>query len=151
MNKSYLTSLIAGFVFSIGLGVSGMMDTRKVHGFLDILGKWDPSLTLVMGGGVAVTFLLFPLIFKRKSPVFENKFSLPTTIKPDKNLIIGAILFGIGWGISGLCPGPAIANLATLNPYIILFVISMLTGFFIQENMAKIKTKQPATDACTVD
>lgn len=142
MNKAYITSLITGFIFSLGLGISGMMDTKKVHGFLDIFGKWDPSLILVMGGGVAVTFLLFPIIFKRKSPVLEKKFSLPTNNKVDKNLITGAVLFGIGWGLSGLCPGPAIANIPTLNSSIILFVIFMFIGFFIQENLASSKNQK---------
>ena len=149
MNKAYISSLLSGFIFSIGLGVSGMMDTKKVQGFLDITGKWDPSLTLVLGGAVTLTLIFFPLVFKRKTPIFEKSFSLPQNNKPEKNLYIGAILFGIGWGLSGLCPGPAIANVPTLNPSIIIFVVSMLTGFYLQENLKK--SKKVIVDQCTVD
>ncbi|MFN8575714.1 MAG: DUF6691 family protein [Candidatus Sericytochromatia bacterium] len=139
MNKAILTSFISGLIFSLGLGISGMMDTKKVHGFLDIFGKWDPSLTMVLGGAVIMTLVFFPIVFKRDKPILESIFSLPKNNKPDKKLITGAILFGIGWGLSGLCPGPAIANITTFNPSIIIFVICMLIGFYLQENFNKLK------------
>lgn len=131
--KIYISSFISGLIFAIGLGISGMMSQTKVQGFLDLFGKWDPSLGLVMGGAVMVTFISFPFILKRKEPIFEKKFNVPTNKNIDKNLIIGAVLFGSGWAIGGLCPGPALANLGTLNPNIILFIFAMLIGFYIQQ------------------
>jgi len=154
MNKVNISSFFSGLLFAIGLGISGMMDTNKVQGFLDIAGKWDPSLALVMGGAVMVTFLSFPLIYKRKAPVFEKSFAIPTNKKVDKNLLIGAVLFGAGWGIGGLCPGPAIANLGSLNPSVILFVASMFTGFYLQHafaNRNNQSSKATVMEECTVD
>ena len=151
MNKINLVSFFSGLVFALGLGISGMMDASKVQGFLDLSGKWDPSLGLVMGGGVAVTFLTFPLIFKRKHPILEEKFSLPTNKKLDKPLIIGAMLFGMGWGIGGLCPGPALANLGTFRPEIVVFVLAMLTGFWIQKNFLTPKPKVVIAQEVTVE
>lgn len=131
ITKINLLSLFSGLIFSIGLGISGMMNPNKVQGFLDLSGRWDPSLALVMGGALLVTFFIYPLIIKRKEPIFEENFDLPKNKKIDKNLLIGSFLFGIGSAIGGLCPGPALANIAILNPNIILFVIAMLMGFFI--------------------
>lgn len=131
--KVAISSFISGLIFAIGLGISGMMSPSKVQGFLDLFGKWDPSLGLVMGGAVAVTFISFPFILARKEPIFEKKFNVPTNKTIDKNLIIGAVLFGAGWGIGGLCPGPAIANLATLNLNVLLFIPSLIAGFYIQQ------------------
>lgn len=128
--KEIISSLIVGLLFGAGLGVSGMMSPVKVQGFLDLLGRWDPSLALVMGGAVAITFVSFPLILKRKQPIFAQSFGLPSSVKIDKSLLIGALLFGTGWAIGGLCPGPALANLASFNPGVIAFVISMITGFW---------------------
>lgn len=142
MNKVNLVSFVSGLIFAFGLGISGMMNSDKVQGFLDLSGKWDPSLGLVMGGGVLVTFITFPFIFKRKHPILEEKFSLPTSKNIDKDLILGAVLFGMGWGIGGLCPGPALANLGTFRPEIVVFVLSMITGFWIQKQFLTPKPKQ---------
>lgn len=141
MNKVSLVSFISGLIFAFGLGVSGMMNSDKVQGFLDITGKWDPSLSLVMGGGVMVTFLTFPLIFKRKHPILEQKFNLPTSKDIDRDLILGAVLFGSGWAIGGLCPGPALANLGSFRPEIVVFVLSMIAGFWIQQKFLTPKPK----------
>lgn len=106
-NRSfYLSAFVWGLLFALGLGLSGMMDPRKVQGFLDLFGRWDPSLSLVMGGAVAVTLLSFPLIFRRSRPLLDTHFALPTATRADVNLLAGSGLFGAGWAISGMCPGP---------------------------------------------
>lgn len=156
MNKAYFSAFVSGLLFAIGLGLSGMMNPQKVQGFLDFAGKWDPSLAVVMGGAVMITFIIFPLIFKRKKPVFEASFAIPVNKKIDKNLIIGAILFGAGWGIGGFCPGPAIASIGSLNPNILLFVIAMFIGFIIEQKISISKNvanldKNIVLDKCTVD
>lgn len=126
-----LVGLITGAIFSIGLSISGMVNPNKVIGFLDFLGEWDPSLMFVMAGGVLVNTVLFSFILKRKNPLYAESFSLPTAKDIDKRLIIGSALFGIGWGIGGVCPGPGIANLITLNPKVIIFCICIVLGMFI--------------------
>ncbi len=135
MMKVKITALLIGFLFSIGLGISGMMDPVKVQGFLDLAGRWDPSLAFVMGGAVMVTLLIFPLVTRRKSPVFTDEFGLPTKNEIDKPLIIGAILFGTGWAISGLCPGPALANAFTFNIGVIGYIVAMFVGFWLHKKM----------------
>ncbi len=124
-----LIALLGGILFGLGLALSNMMDPAKVLSFLDIAGQWDPSLMLVMGGAVAVTLPGFYLILKRPYPLFEKKFYLPTSNSIDRKLVVGATLFGLGWALAGLCPGPAVAGLATANIDIIAFVIAMLAGF----------------------
>jgi uncharacterized membrane protein YedE/YeeE len=143
--KIYLSSFVSGLIFAIGLGFSGMMDPIKVQGFLDLAGKWDPSLALVMGGAVTVTFLMFPLIFKRKAPLLGGTFNLPTSVKIDKPLIGGALLFGIGWAISGLCPGPALANVATLNIGVLAYVVAMTTGWIAYQKIAVMDIRSHAS------
>jgi uncharacterized membrane protein YedE/YeeE len=132
MNKVNISSFFSGLLFAIGLGLSGMMNPHKVQGFLNITGNWDPSLAFVMGGAVLVTFFVFPIVLKKTEPYYSKDFSLPTKTKIDKKLVIGALLFGIGWGIAGMCPGPAIANLGSFNPEILIFIGSMVVGYFIQ-------------------
>ena len=110
----------AGFLFGIGLWLSGMANPRKVLDFLDISGNWDPSLILVMGGAVAVTAAAFRPLLKRKALDFKNTLDAP--------LIIGAALFGIGWGIGGYCPGPALTALSTLSADVLIFVAAMIGG-----------------------
>lgn len=131
----YVSALGAGLLFALGLGLSGMMSPLKVQGFLDLFGRWDPSLMMVMGGAVAVTFALFPLIFRRERPLFEPHFALPGSKLIDGKLLLGSGLFGMGWAISGLCPGPALANLGTLNPGVLMFVASMLGGFWLYQQL----------------
>lgn len=124
--------LIAGLLFGIGLALSSMIDPNKVLNFLDVSGNWDPSLIFVMVGALSVTLIAFRYIPKRKMPLFDNTFKLPSHTEVDKPLILGAIIFGIGWGTVGFCPGPAIssAGLGLKEP--IIFVISMLIGFSVQ-------------------
>jgi uncharacterized membrane protein YedE/YeeE len=126
-----LVGIFTGVLFSIGLSVSGMVNPNKVLGFLDIAGQWDPALIFVMAGGVLVNSILFKFILKRKNPLFGQSFSLPTSKDIDKRLIIGSALFGIGWGIGGICPGPGLANLFTLNPKVVVFVVFLVLGMFV--------------------
>lgn len=126
-----LVGIFTGVLFSIGLSVSGMVNPNKVLGFLDIAGNWDPALIFVMAGGVLVNTVLFKFILKRKNPLFDQSFSLPTSKDIDKRLIIGSALFGIGWGIGGICPGPGLANLFTLNPKVVVFVVFLVLGMFV--------------------
>jgi len=115
-------------LFALGLIISAMVNPAKVIGFLDLFGDWDPSLALVMAGGLAVTTPAFRLILKRDKPLLDSSFSLPTRKDIDPRLIGGAVLFGIGWGIAGLCPGPAITLLVTFDGSIWLFVLAMAGG-----------------------
>lgn len=126
-----LVGILSGVLFSVGLSVSGMVNPHKVLGFLDFSGEWDPALMFVMAGGVLVNTVLFKFILKRKNPLFGESFSLPTNKDIDKRLILGSALFGIGWGTGGICPGPGLANLFTLNPNAIVFCVFMILGMFI--------------------
>ncbi|QQE63861.1 YeeE/YedE family protein [Leptolyngbya sp. BL0902] len=126
--QQHLVTLVSGLLFGLGLGYAQMIDPEKVIGFLDLLGSWDPTLAFVMGGAVAVTLVTFRFILKRPHPIFGSKFYVPTRQDIDKPLILGAALFGIGWGIGGYCPGPAITALVlgSLNP--VLFLGAMVLG-----------------------
>ena len=131
MNKIF--SLLSGFIFGLGLTVSSMTNPAKVIGFLDITDNWDPSLMFVMIGAIAISAPLFYLLRNKTKPLFDLKFEIPTTKKIDKKLILGASIFGIGWGMVGFCPGPAIASLALLKPFSIIFVIAMVGGFYMSK------------------
>ncbi len=128
--KQNILALITGIIFGIGLCVSRMADPEKVLGFLDITGNWDPSLMLVMGGALAVTIVAFKFVLKRDQPIFADLFHLPTKTDLDKKLITGAALFGVGWGMIGFCPGPAITatGFGLTSPYLV--VAMMILGFF---------------------
>lgn len=126
-----ISGLVVGILFGLGLAASGMTNTAKVIGFLDFFGQWDADLLFVMGSAVIVTFIGFRLVLKRDAPLFDSSFSLPTNTKLDPKLIIGAAIFGIGWGLYGYCPGPAIASLVYLSPTTMIFVVSMVIGFWI--------------------
>lgn len=127
--RSYLMALISGALFSVGLTIGGMTQPSKIIAFLDITGNWDPALMFVMLGAVSTYFISFRLIQKhRVAPVLGNQFALPTKQKIDPPLIYGAMLFGVGWGISGLCPGPAITSLFSGSLPIWIFVASMAIG-----------------------
>lgn len=126
-----LISLIVGFLFAIGLGLSGMTQVQVVRGFLDVTGDWNVSLLGVMIGAISVHSLLFLLIKKRSSPLLDTKFHLPTRSDLDLSLTIGAALFGIGWGWIGICPGPGLVASVSGDINIITFVISMLAGMVL--------------------
>ena len=126
-----LSSLISGIVFGLGLTISGMVNPEKVLGFLNIFNNWDPSLVFVMIGAILI-FSPLHFIFKRKfRPIFAKNFDIPSKTNIDKNLIIGAIMFGAGWGLAGLCPGPAISAISFLNTNVYLFVLFMFIGFYL--------------------
>ena len=129
MNK--LVSLVCGIIFGMGLIISEMINPEKVLGFLNIFRDWDPSLAFVMIGALIVSTPIFHLFKNNKKPLFSSTFLIPTNKKIDRKLIIGSILFGAGWGLIGLCPGPAITSLALLNISSIVFVLSMFAGFYI--------------------
>lgn len=125
-------SLLAGAVFGLGLALAQMTSPLKVLGFLDIAGDWDPSLAFVMGGAVAVTLIAFRFILKRPVPFCGDRFHLPTLKQIDSRLLWGAALFGIGWGLTGYCPGPALATVLSGNTETWLFVPAMLAGGALQ-------------------
>ena len=125
--KTILIALLCGVLFGFGLAVSEMINPQRVIGFLDITGNWDATLLFVMGGALMVGLPCFQMALKR-SPVCSESFDLPSKTRIDQPLLIGAILFGIGWGLAGLCPGPAIAGMATLSFEIIGFVLAMIVG-----------------------
>ena len=129
MNK--IISLISGAIFGFGLTVSSMTNPAKVLGFLDIFGKWDPSLIFVMIGAIIVSSPFFFLLKSKEKPLFTQSFLIPEIKRIDTKLIIGSSLFGIGWGAVGLCPGPAISSLALLNNYSLAFIASMFLGFLL--------------------
>ena len=130
--KNLGAALISGVLFGLGLSVAQMVNPLKVIAFLDVTGFWDPSLALVMGGGVLVTELLFPWTQSRSQPLWAPRFNLPASAAIDRKLLAGAILFGIGWGIAGYCPGPAIAALLIHPAEAIPFVLAMLAGAWLQ-------------------
>ncbi|MGM4919131.1 DUF6691 family protein [Tardiphaga sp. 813_E8_N1_3] len=133
-------SFACGLVFGIGLLISGMTDTGKVLGFLDIFGAWDATLAFVMAGAVAVTGLGFALARRRGTPVLAAKNLWPTRRDVDTPLVIGATLFGIGWGLVGLCPGPALVNLAGLGLPVIVFVVAMAVGMLGHDALSTRRT-----------
>jgi uncharacterized membrane protein YedE/YeeE len=137
-------ALLSGLVFGIGLIVSGMADPAKVLNFLDVFGTWDPSLAFVMGGAIAVTAPGFAVLFgNRQSPYFGTTFHLPTRKDLDPKLLTGAAIFGIGWGLGGFCPGPALTALPVANTGTLIFVPFMLIGMWVARH-----TPDP-TSKCT--
>lgn len=128
--KQSLVALIAGLIFGLGLMVSQMINPAKVLAFLDVAGNWDPSLVIVMGSALLTTGIGYRLAFSRKGPLFAMDFKLPAKTDIDVKLILGAGLFGVGWGIVGLCPGPAITGLLLGGSEINLFLLSMIVGVF---------------------
>ena len=131
-----IVALLCGMVFGIGLAVSGMTDTAKVLGFLDIAGHWIPDLAFVMGGAVVVTLIGFKLVLRLKKPVLNPRFSLPATTVINGRLLLGAAIFGIGWGVYGYCPGPAISALGYLDSKTAMFVAAMLVGMAMANRAA---------------
>jgi len=124
-----VASLAAGLLFGFGLALSGMTRPLKVLGFLDVTGRWDPSLVFVLGGAVAVATLGFRAVLRRHAPLFAGSFELPKNRAIDAPLLGGALLFGIGWGIAGYCPGPALAQLAAPNAETLYFLPAMIAGW----------------------
>lgn len=139
-NNAFVKSLLAlacGLLFGLGLIVSGMVNPAKVLGFLDIAGNWDPSLAFVMGGALAVTLPGYRIITRRKAPLFEGVFHLPSKSDLDKRLILGAAIFGVGWGLAGLCPGPAFTALLFGKVESLIFLAAMIVGFLLYRLLPK--------------
>ena len=128
---SKIISLISGIIFGAGLAISNMINPAKVLGFLNFFDQWDPSLIFVMIGAILTSAPFFFLFRNKSKPLFAEIFSIPKTENIDSKLIVGSSLFGVGWGLVGFCPGPAIASLALVNEYVIFFLISMFGGFFL--------------------
>ena len=126
-----LSAFFCGWLFAVGLGVAGMTTPSKIIGFLDVTGDWNPSLMFVMGGAVSLGLVSFAWVLKRRSPVLEEQFILPEKAAIDPALLAGAALFGIGWGWSGYCPGPALVSLVTGKLSVMVFVAAMLAGLGI--------------------
>jgi uncharacterized protein len=124
-------ALVAGIVFGSGLAISGMLDPARVRAFLDVGGQWDPTLAFVMGGAMLPMIVAWRLRPGLPSPRFGGVWHLPGTLGIDSNLILGAALFGVGWGIAGLCPGPAIANLAVAPGPAVTFVVALIAGMLL--------------------
>ena len=137
MNAS-LAAFVAGLIFSVGLAISGMTQPGKVTAFLDIFGNWDPSLAFVMIGAIAVYAVLYRIIRHRPAPLYAAAFSIPTRSDLDARLLGGAALFGIGWGLGGFCPGPAVVSLASGQSAVIVFVVAMVAGMFLYQLVDKI-------------
>ena len=136
--------ILIGTLFGAGLALSGMMNPAKVAGFLDLFGVWDPSLAFVMGGGVIANFIGHRIVTGRAAPVFADGFSLPTRADIDSRLLLGAALFGVGWGLAGLCPGPAIASILMAPGELALFVLMMLTGLAVGRMLTGGPAARPA-------
>ncbi len=143
MNRSILrfsAALASGLVFGLGLSLSGMLNPARVQAFLDVFGNWDPSLAFVLGGAVSVAFIGVRAAQRMGHPLLDDMFHLPTNQKIDAPLIIGSALFGLGWGLGGFCPGPAIASLSVAAltsgaPQVILFVVAMLLGMMLHDRL----------------
>ena len=135
--KHRISEFFVGLLFGLGLILSGMTDPSKVIGFLDIFGLWDPSLVLVMGGAIAVGFFAFALAKKRTVNFLGGALHLPKSSQIDKPLVIGAVLFGAGWGLAGFCPGPALVSLASGQIKAAAFVVFMLAGMQLFEILAR--------------
>lgn len=126
--STIVVALVSGIIFGLGLCVSEMINPTRVIGFLDVFGRWDATLLLVMAAAVTVAGIGFPWVARRAKPVLADKFVVPEKTNIDLRLITGSVLFGVGWGLAGLCPGPAIAALASMSPPILMFVAAMIGG-----------------------
>jgi uncharacterized membrane protein YedE/YeeE len=126
-------SFLAGLIFGTGLCLSGMIQQSKVLGFLDLAGRWDPSLAFVMGGAISVGLVVFSIVGRQTAALPENASDISLKREIDRRLVTGSLIFGVGWGLSGICPGPGIALLAFGSPQAITFVVAMLAGMLIFE------------------
>ena len=131
MNKN-IAALVSGLLFGLGLAVSQMVNPAKVIGFLDGAGRWDPSLAFVMVGAIGVAFVFFRIILKSPAPKFDPLFKVPDIKAIDRNLIVGSGIFGMGWGLVGFCPGPAISSLAYGRIEPVIFLAAMFIGFYVE-------------------
>jgi hypothetical protein len=127
----------AGTLFALGLAIAGMTKPSKIIGFLDIAGPWDASLAFVIGGAIAVHFIAYRLIKRRSAPLFDTKFHLPTRKDIDRRLVLGAALFGVGWGLGGFCPGPGLVAAGGGSLHAVLFLVGMTIGMLLEHATAR--------------
>jgi len=140
---SLLVNFALGLLFGVGLVVSGMSDPAKVLGFLDLFGTWDPSLAFVMGGAVVVTFLGYRLVLRRDRPVAAERFHLPTRADIDGRIVVGPAIFGLGWGLGGFCPGPALTALGLGAAGTLAFVPAMIAGMWAARMLGDARSRAP--------
>lgn len=145
------TSLLAGLVFGLGLIISGMADPAKVLGFLDLGGAWDPSLALVMAGAVGVGSIAFAFSRRRTLSLLGSKMTLPTARHIDRRLVVGSLLFGIGWGVAGFCPGPGLVGVGMGEVKAMIFVAAMLVGMGLFEWLERRRPAAPAAALSVAD
>lgn len=134
-NANAIVAYAGGLVFALGLGISGMTLPAKVIGFLDVSGAWDPSLALVMAGAVLTYALMYRLVLRRGHAIWAPSLHISTRRDVDRRLLVGAMLFGVGWGLSGFCPGPALTSLASMNIVVLVFVLAMLSGMYMHRGV----------------
>ena len=132
-----LPIFLTGLIFGVGISISGMANPAKVMNFFDVTGTWDPSLAFVMGGALLIAGIGYRLVFRRAAPVMDNVFHVPQNRQIDKRLLGGSAIFGIGWGITGFCPGAAIPVIGTGNADVLLFMIALMGGIFAEKEMKK--------------
>lgn len=130
-----IAALLAGVIFGLGIVLAGMANPAKILNFFDVAGSWDPSLAFVMGGALAVTFLGYRLVLRRPAPMCDSQFHLPKARQIDRPLVLDSMLFGIGWGIAGFCPGGAIPALGMGQPKALIFVVTMLLGILLARSL----------------
>ena len=142
-----VAAYLIGLVFGIGISISGMANPAKVLNFFDIAGTWDPSLIVVMGGALLVTAIGYQLVLRKPAPIMAARFDLPTSRALDARLVGGAVVFGIGWGISGFCPGGALPALGTGRTEVFVFVAALLAGIFAARALMKLTATRTAPAA----
>lgn len=142
--RRHVTAFVSGFVFAIGLGLAGMTQPAKVLAFLDVFGAWDPALALVIASAMAVYALLYRVALRLETPIFGGALQLPTRRDLNPRLVGGAALFGVGWGLSGFCPGPALTSSVSGNAAVLLFVIFMTAGMYLHNAMEMLSARRGA-------
>jgi uncharacterized protein len=142
--RGHVTAFLAGLVFAIGLGLAGMTQPAKVIAFLDVLGAWDSSLALVMGAAMAVYALFYRVALRLGAPVFGGALQIPTRKDLSPRLLGGAVLFGVGWGLGGFCPGPALVSSVSGNGAVLLFVITMTAGMGLHSALEAMSSRRTA-------
>lgn len=143
-----LVALMAGILFGLGLSLGGMTEPAVVLGFLDVFGDWNPKLAFVMGGAVLTTVIGYRLVLRRQRPLLEASFQLPTETRLDRRLVGGAALFGIGWGLAGYCPGPALASLGGGAPSLLVLLAAMVAGWWLAARLPGCPLRAPGDCPC---
>lgn len=140
-----LSAFFVGLLFGLGLLLSGMTDPGKIQGFLDLAGAWDPSLAFVMGGAIAVGFFAYALAQRRTRSWLGADIHLPKASAIDRRLVLGSLVFGVGWGLAGFCPGPGLVSMGSGQPKGLVFVLAMLAGMLVFESLERLRAKNRST------